>query len=515
MIRNSFFVCLLLFFAIRVYAQSPCSLDNSFNTDGRVISDGSRIGECIIALPDGSALVAYNPFSNGHAIIRHILLDGTIDNSYGTSGKTTIQVASLRTDIKAFLVLSNELYICGNTGTGSNTYAFVTKLKSNGLVDASFGNSGLVEFPTFYTFNAMRFEEGTNKILVAGMKGVNKATIARLHTNGFMDATFGTLGSTDISTVNSSTYYEIRDLRIDQSNKILITGKHYTTQGSNIFTQLVIMRFNSGGDLDNSFDGDGKAYFNSSLSGSHDEGRRIFVDATNQYYVCGASYKTGWDYSLLKIKNDGSPDLSFGTSGWMVYDLTNQSETEYLLNGEMLSNGHILMTGNQGSGDTVHFALLMVKPDGSRDQNFAPNGLYLNIFGVNNNSSSAGLAITNDGKIYLSGYTRTCTGGTCGPLSLAVARYLGANVPTASGTIQSKKGIRVYPNPIPVNGQFYIDFKQPESLNIHAFASLGQEVHLVQNSNGSYQIQHSMPGLYHIRILTPEGLVYVHRLYVE
>ncbi len=498
-------------------AQTPCSLDNTFNTDGRIVGDGSRLGERIAALPDGSALVAYNPFSSGHVYVRHILIDGSIDNAYGTSGKTTIQVASLRTDINALLVLNNELYICGNTGTGSSTYAFVTKLKSNGLVDATFGNSGLVEFPTFYTFNDMVFEPSTNKLIVAGMKSVNKATITRLHTSGFMDATFGNLGTTDIASANSSTYYLIDDIHIDKLNKYIITGKHYTTMGSSTFTQLVVMRFDANGALDTSFDTDGKAFYNSLNSGSHEEGRKIFANSINEYYICAASYVNGsnWNYAVLKIKDDGSPQSSFGTNGWKIYDLTNQGETETLLNGEMMSNGNILLTGNQGSGDTVHFALLMVKPDGSLDHSFAPNGLFLNIFGSNNNSSSSGLAITQDGKIYLSGYTRTCTGGTCGPLYLAMARYVGANYPNTVHSIDEKNEIAIYPNPIATDGRFRIDFSNDEILSLHAINVSGEEVSITSLGNHSYQLMNPAKGVYFLKIEMQGRQVYTRSMVVE
>jgi uncharacterized delta-60 repeat protein len=363
----------------------------------------------------------------------------------------------------------------------------------------------------------MIFEPGTNKIIVAGMKSVNQATIARLNTSGFMDGNFGNLGSKDISSINSTTYYQIDDLNLDKDNKYIMTGKHYTTQGSNIFTQLVVMRFNDDGSIDNTFDTDGKAFYNSANSGSHEQGIKIFSNAQNEYYICAASYQNGsnWNYGLLKIKNDGSIQNTFGNNGWIIYDLTNQGETETLLNAEMMNNGNILMTGNQGSGDTVHFALFMVKPDGTRDLNFAPNGLFLNIFGTNNNSSSAGLSITQDGKIYLSGYTRTCTGGTCGPLSLGVARYFGANFPTAIKDISSSERIAIYPNPIHENGLFCIDNKKILPFTVHAVNILGEEVPIKSLGKNIYQLMNSNKGIYLLHIQNKQGEFFNERLIVK
>jgi uncharacterized delta-60 repeat protein len=309
----------------------------------------------------------------------------------------------------------------------------------------------------------------------------------------------------------------IDDINIDKLNKYVITGKHYTTMGSATFTQLVVMRFDANGTLDTSFDTDGKAFYNSLSSGSHEEGRKIFANSINEYYICAASYvnSSNWNYALLKLKNDGSQQNAFGTNGWKIYDLTNQGETETPLNGEMMSNEHILLTGNQGSGDTVHFAMLMVKPDGSLDHSFAPNGLFLNIFGSNNNSSSSGLAITQDGKIYLSGYTRTCTGGTCGTLYLAVARYIGATYPNSVNSIDDDNAITIYPNPVPADSRFSIDFTNHDIVSVHLINLLGEEISMTSLGNHSYRLVNPTKGTYFLRIEMRDSRVYTKSLVVE
>jgi hypothetical protein len=127
-------IALYIFFVIpiAIFAQGPCSLDNSFDTDGKLIGDGSRITDNIIALPNGKSIIAYNPFSSGHVYLRRLNADGTIDNSFGTNGKTTLQVASSNTQIKDMLLYNNQIYVCGTTNPGSNTYPFFARLNLNG-----------------------------------------------------------------------------------------------------------------------------------------------------------------------------------------------------------------------------------------------------------------------------------------------------------------------------------------------------------------------------------------------
>lgn len=499
-------VLLTLVLSTPLFAQTPCSLDNSFHTNGTLITDGSRLCDRVLSLPNGQVLVVYNPFGNGHVYIRRLQNNGTVDNTYGSSGKLSIQVASATTTIKGTYLKQDTLYVCGSTGTGSNTYAFVAKVKPDGSLDASFGNGGISSYSNFYTFNQLIPEPNSDKLLIAGMKGVSTASITRFHASGYMDGNFGNLGSTNVNSSGTGVYYEIRDLKTDQNNNIVITGKYYTTQGSNIFTQLTVMRFTPSGALDNSFDSDGIAVYNSATN-HHNEGVRIFVNSANDYYVTGAAYNgMDWDYSLLKIKNNGTPDATFGSSGWKIYDLSGHQEHEYHLNAVMLTNGNILMTGNQGSGDTVHFALLMVKPDGSFDQNFAPNGLFMNIFGTNNNNSSSGLSLTQDGKIYLSGYSRTCQNGTCGPLYGGVARYLGgnSNAGTATNQLTFDGLLKLYPNPIKATNYFQLDYSLHDALDVRVFNAFGQSVPFKKLDQHRYQLLQASAGMYWVEVRSKE-----------
>lgn len=503
------FTSLFLLFVVEsasLLAQIPCSLDPSFNTNGTLITDGSRLCERVVSLPNGQVLVVYNPFGTGHVYIRRLNNNGSVDNSYGTGGKLSIQVASSTTTIKGTYLKQDTLFVCGSTNNGSNTYAFMAKVNPNGTLDAGFGNGGISSYSNFYTFNQLIPEPNSDKWLIAGMKGVSTASITRFHASGYMDGNFGNLGSTNVNSSGTGVYYEIRDLKTDLNNNIVITGKYYTTQGSNIFTQLTVMRFTPSGLLDNSFDGDGIAVYNSGTN-HHNEGVRIFVNSANDYYVTGAVYKgMDWDYSLLKIKNNGTPDPSFGSSGWKLYDLSGHQENEYHLNAVMMNNENILLTGNQGSGDTVHFALLMVKPDGSLDQNFALNGLFLNIFGTNNNNSSSGLNLTQDGKIYLSGYSRTCQNGTCGPLYGGIARYLGGNSNAGTATNQwlLKNPFTLYPNPIRTNQCFQVDYSLNEEIEVKVYNVFGQAVPFTPLEPHRYQLNQASTGLYWVEVRSKE-----------
>ncbi|MBL7755019.1 MAG: hypothetical protein JNM44_11130 [Chitinophagaceae bacterium] len=158
---------------------------------------------------------------------------------------------------------------------------------------------------------------------------------------------------------------------------------------------------------------------------------------------------------MCKLKSNGTLDNSYGNNGWSMHDLTGTNDQEYHLTSILQPDGRLLLGGNQGDGDTVYFALLMLKADGSTDNVFAANGLYKHIFNQNNNSSGSGMALAPDGKIILGGYTRTCSGGTCGPLYLALARYHNSAVATGLQDLLASN-FTLYPNPVGAGEYMFI-----------------------------------------------------------
>lgn len=496
MIRKNILLIFFLMQSLTLWSQMPCALDNTFSSDGTLVSDGGRIADCIVSLPDGKSIVAYNPMSTGHVYLRKLNADGSVDNTFGSSGKVTLQVASSRTEVKDMILYNNQLYCCGTTNPGSNTYPFFARLHLTGKLDSTFAYNGYNYHPQHYSYNSMAIENGTGKLLIGGMKDFDEIVVTRVHTSGYVDGNFGNLGTTTFSTAVSGEYYDVRHLNLDKNNKIILTGKYHVTQG-NTFSKTFVARLNEDGTKDNTFGNGGISYY-TSATGNYDEGRKIYANAANDYYVIGATWKLNldYDYALLKVKNNGQTDNNFNGNGWKLYDLGGHSPEEYLLNGAQMPNGNFLLTGNQGAGDTVYFAMLMVKPDGSVDNSFGPNGLFKNIFGVNNNNSSAAVSLTNDGKIYLGGYTRTCTNGTCGPLSAGVSRYMGGQQ-AANGihSFSKEEEIKIYPNVVAAGAWHFIESQRRNALDVQAFDQLGSQIdletegnrcRLITTSSGSY-----------------------------
>lgn len=498
--RTPFLAILLLAFGF-CNAQIPCSLDTSFNSDGKLVDASSRLGEHVLVQSDGKILVACNPFGNSHVYLKRFNVDGSVDNTYGSGGKFTIQVMERRTSITGMSEFDGKIYICGNTTTdvgGTNTFPYVAAITSNGAYETSFGTNGVKKFnsfPDLYTCSSIHVESA-GAIYVTGLEGLDNMFLMRLTTSGAFVSSFGSNGITYQATGNNDHWYSANHVTVDGNGMVLVTGKKYkANNGSTItpFWNLMVMRFTNTGSLDNSFASNGIALLNSN-STNFDEGKKLHVTTSNEYIICGSTYDgNDYDYTTLKLNNNGTPNTSFGVAGWVLSDLLYNQETENNLNSALLPDGRILMTGNEGTGDTVYFSLLMLNSNGTRDNVFGTNGVFRNIFNQNNNSSSSGMDLDANGKIVLAGYTRTCANGQCGPLYMAVSRYNNEYMQITSSTPSVESGIKLYPNPANSGGILTISDKEVEELTL--VDANGKQIRIL-GTNGEFALPEVAAGFY-------------------
>ncbi|MEI6200176.1 MAG: delta-60 repeat domain-containing protein, partial [Actinomycetota bacterium] len=123
-----------------------------------------------------------------------------------------------------------------------------------------------------------------------------------------VDSTFGkdgnvitNLGGSDVA--NSTA--------IQQDGKIIVAG-----HSDNDFA---LARYNTGGDLDTSFDTDGTVTTN---FGGTDYGYSVAVQTDGKIILAGFSNVNGnYDFALARYNTDGSLDTSFDTDGTVTTDL--------------------------------------------------------------------------------------------------------------------------------------------------------------------------------------------------
>ncbi len=167
------------------------------------------------------------------------------------------------------------------------------------------------------------------------------------------------------------------------------------------------------GDLDNSFDDDGRALVN---FGNDDKGRSVAVQPDGKIVVGGFSNAPGAnDFAVARLGPGGALDGSFGTGGRQLIGSPAAVDTGWAL--ELQPDGKVVVAGSTNTGGDNNFRLARLGPNGLPDGSFGVGGLT----GVDfaGNDVGRGVALQPDGKIFVIGHT---TAGA-NPYNFAIVRF--------------------------------------------------------------------------------------------
>jgi uncharacterized delta-60 repeat protein len=133
--------------------DSNGTLDTSFGTGGKVIQDigsSSDLGYSLAIQPDGKILLggSYSNGSNNDFCITRFNSDGTLDTSFGSSGKVIQPIGSSSDNGNSLAIQPDgKILFGGHCDSGSNNDFCIARFNSNGTLDTSFGSSGKVIQP--------------------------------------------------------------------------------------------------------------------------------------------------------------------------------------------------------------------------------------------------------------------------------------------------------------------------------------------------------------------------------
>jgi uncharacterized delta-60 repeat protein len=317
------------------------ALDATFGTGGTSLTSlGNTAGEdehiWALALQTDGKIVASGDViaasgSRDWAIVRYNA-DGTLDGSFGTGGVVTTEVGSLAD--RAFDVIiagDGKILAAGFTtrspADGGRSFA-LARYNSNGALDTSFGTNGIVvtrvapgSSPD--AINQVKFDSqgrivvGGHADMGAGNGGFNLAA-ARYNPNGTLDTSFDTDGIVTTATAPGDGAEFGLAIAIDSTGRILLGGDAEMPPGSFRF-DLAVVRFNSDGSLDMSFDGDGKVVADPGPGDTDNDLEGLLIQRTGKILIGGSSAPTSFgvdtDFLVARYLPDGSLDSSFGIGG--------------------------------------------------------------------------------------------------------------------------------------------------------------------------------------------------------
>lgn len=330
--------------------------DTSFDGDGIWYSTAlSSIDAPEIELDNaGNIVLAVNHMFQDVYIYR-LFADGSVDNSFGTNGSSTINICPIvapgRSNMNAMrLDDDNTIYLATRFGTANKPdSASIFKINKNGFIDNSFGKQGHFT-PSSGAFLAMDLTQD-NKIVAAGYTAAGLPLVCMITTDGKLDTSSdynnglisGAVADDNIPTylkavtylpdgkiVASGTYTKqnssksrILSVRLAKippkpdncSYQSKIVGRYFSLSGlcrdhqGNIFVTDEnddrVIKYNSEGTIVQTWAG---STYNNNQHFGHPNA--IACDKDDNVYVVDGEYST-----IHKFTNDGKTISTWGTLG--------------------------------------------------------------------------------------------------------------------------------------------------------------------------------------------------------
>ncbi|MBL0343647.1 MAG: T9SS type A sorting domain-containing protein [Bacteroidetes bacterium] len=505
-----FAICFTL--PVASFAQSG-SLDLTFDNDGKVTTSfGSNtgLGHALAIQSDGKLVVAgfsINAIYNEFTLVRYNT-SGSLDTSFDSDGKATTPIGISDARAESVVIQSDGKIVVAGYSTNSTNFFDIALVRynTNGSLDTTFDTDGIVTTdvgPISDVGSAVTIQSD-GKILVAGYIHLSTNTsvgLLRYNTNGSLDTTFDSDGivATPIGTFHDDIGYSVG---VQSDGKIVVAGVSFS--GSN--DDFALVRYDTNGSLDTSFDADG--IVTTPIGTSLDVGYDLAFQSDGKIVVAGVSIIGSiQNFAVVRYNSNGSLDTTFNADGMVTTAIgTTQSAGFSVV---IQSDGKIVVAGRTGNVfNSDVFALVRYNTNGSLDVSFDTDGIVTTPMGADAYGFS--VALQSDDKIVVAGFSSI---GNVG--SFAVARYNNTISVGINETDNQTTDIKIYPNPFSSSTTLHTNYLL-KNATLTVYNLYGQVVKQINKLSGQtiiLQRDNLSSGLYFIhltednKILTTDKLI--------
>jgi len=464
-------VVLLIICYSSLKAQSG-NPDSTFATNGKLyinispISNSTDFANTVALQTDGKVLIAGSTWtgSTKNFALARCNSDGTLDNTFNQSGIVTTEVGISSVIHSIAIQPNNKIIAVGCSESNQNDGFLLVRYNCDGSLDSSFGINGIVRTQISGVEEGARTAkiQGDGKIIVGGYSGSNESqnfALARYESNGMIDTTFGENGI-QITKFNDEPD-GITSIALQSDGKIVAGGYSYLEGISN----FALARYNSDGSLDNTFGSEGKiiSLFNNQGSSASS----IAIQKTGKIVLggsCGEHMNS--NFILARYNSDGSIDNSFNNIGYTITDI---DSSDHLYAIALWSDDRIIVAGKSYDITNNNFVLAQFDSDGTIDSSFANYGIKTTPI-PSGLSTRGGICLQNDGKII------TACSEFVDSLSnwdFVIARFLtNLNLGVKDFILENCDPL-IYPNPVTSEFQFSYFLTKKAWLSLRLFDMQG------------------------------------------
>jgi uncharacterized delta-60 repeat protein len=360
-------------FSLVVWASAAWAaggaLDTSFSGNGKLVTDfttGFDEAAGLAIQPDGKIVAAGWAAGNGgqFALARYNA-NGSLDTTFSGDGKVATNFTSAfdwATDIA--LQADGKIVAVGASFTAGGQIA-VARYKTNGGLDTTFSGDGkvLTNITTGFDGAGGVVIQPDGKIVAAGLAGGGggQFLLVRYNPNGSLDSTFS--GDGKLATNFSSGYDTANELALQANGKIVAAGFSHDAD------RFALARYNTNGSLDTTFSGDGRqtTQFTTGLDGA----ASVAVQADQKIVAVGWAGGGGGQFAVTRYHTGGSLDTTFSGDGKAVANLSANEDAALDVaiqpDGKIVAVGVVLTAGAQ-------WGLARFKTNGGLDTTFSGDG---------------------------------------------------------------------------------------------------------------------------------------------
>ncbi len=258
----------------------------------------------------------------------HTQIGGTFDLSFNTTGYRLAAVGGGVSKARAIALLNDGSFlVTGSTYSNSTGEdVFVLKLDSVGALVTSFGTSGVAKVDVQTGSDDIAYsivvDESTGNFFVGG--STNNGTkqsgmVLKFNSTGNLDNTFGSNGKAITSISGTNTETFFKIKFHAATGKVVAVGSSVINSAS---SKGAVVRYKANGALDSTFATNGISML-TGLGNNKDYLRDLHVFPNGKILAAGHSYRNHLNVLygwVIQLNENGTADNAFGTSGQTLWD---------------------------------------------------------------------------------------------------------------------------------------------------------------------------------------------------
>ncbi len=318
----------------------------------RVTSDLEGEANSVVIQKDNKIVItgySISPATNNEEItLIRFTENGNVDKSFGNKGFTVTEVSNEKDNGESVAIQPDgKIVVVGSTDHKPTTDIVLIRYDENGSIDYSFGINGIVitDINSSLDIGKSLVIQSDGKIIVSGFTHIiNKffMTLLRYDSNGVLDPTFGN-GGIVITDINGRRGK--MDMAMQNDGKIILVGPS-EVESSHHFT---VLRFNNNGSLDKGFGNNGVT---KTIIGNYSEAESVALDLNGNIVVAGTTELGNEEFVVAMYNQGGMLVREFGLDGVVkigfIKNSVDRAHTVVIDN-----DGNIILAGETKNGYTT------------------------------------------------------------------------------------------------------------------------------------------------------------------